>query len=261
MKAILTVQAIPAFKDNYIWCVINPRHRAALIIDPGEAEPVLSYLNRQNLSLSAVFITHHHGDHCAGLKTLLAHYPAPVYGPKFEPIDGVSHLVAEPQEIVLSQLELTFKVLDTPGHTKGHIVFYSDEMLFCGDTLFAAGCGRLFEGSPLEMFTSLQKLTALPDSTKIYCSHEYTEANLKFAQAVEPHNIIIKNKMQAVNQLRAHHLITLPSTLAEEKLTNPFLRCHIPEIIQAAQAYANHPLTSQTEIFATIRAWKNNFKA
>lgn len=258
---MIIVQAIPAFSDNYIWCVINQQHRTALIIDPGEAEPVLNYLNRQNLSLGAIFITHHHGDHCAGLKSLLAHCPVPVYGPKLEPIEGVSHLVAEPQEIILARLELTFKVLDTPGHTKGHIAFYSNEMLFCGDTLFAAGCGRLFEGSPLEMFTSLQKLTALPDNTKIYCAHEYTKANLKFAQTVEPNNVNIKSKLHTVNQLRANNLITLPSTLAEEKLTNPFLRCHIPAIIHTAQAHANYPLTSQSAIFATLREWKNNFKA
>ncbi|MDF2868345.1 MAG: gloB [Gammaproteobacteria bacterium] len=261
MKPILTIQAIPAFKDNYIWGVINLRHKTALIIDPGDAKPVLDFLNQYNLRLSAVFITHHHGDHCGGLKDLLKHYSIPVYGPKLEPIVGVSHLVAQPQEIVLPQLELSFKVLDTPGHTKGHIVFYSNEMLFCGDTLFAAGCGRLFEGTAIEMFNSLQKLATLPDNTKIYCAHEYTEPNLKFAQTVEPHNLAIKNKLVTTRQLIARDLITLPSTLAEEKLTNPFLRCHTPEVVHAAQVYANRPLTSQQEVFATIREWKNNFKA
>jgi len=251
----MQVSAIAAFKDNYIWCVHNLQ--SALIIDPGESDVVLDFLARAKLRLEAIFITHHHRDHHAGLADLLAEQQVPVYGPALENISGITHRVAEPMQINLPQLGLTFKVLDTPGHTRGHICYYTPGLLFCGDTLFAAGCGRLFEGEPKTLLASLEKLACLPSQTQVYPAHEYTQANLQFAEKLEPDNPEIKAKLKRIKHLRELGFPSLPSTLAEEKLTNPFLRCQEPNIIAAAEGYAKQKLKPPSEVFAVLRAWKN----
>jgi len=255
---MLEVRRIHAFDDNYIWligCNDNPR---VAIVDPGDAEPVIDRLEQDGLEPVAVLITHHHGDHTGGVKELVQRYTIPVYGPAHERIPALTHAVGEGDTISLDECGLTFRVLDTPGHTRGHVCYVGHNALFCGDTLFTAGCGRLFEGTPEQMFASLEKLRALPDETVVYCAHEYTQANLAFAVVAEPHNIAIHERLEEVRRLRADHVDTVPALMGLEKQTNPFLRSHIPELVHAAEAFAGHPLKSPTEVFATVRRWKDS---
>lgn len=256
----MQILALPAFQDNYIWC-LQASNKTIVVIDPGDAQPVIDFLDQHQLQLTAILITHHHSDHCGGVMQLTANYQVPVYGPKHETIAGITYPVAEPEHIKLIPFALTLQVVDIPGHTRGHVAYYGHGKLFCGDTLFGAGCGRLFEGTPAQMFQSLQKIAALPDTTHLYCAHEYTQANLQFALAVEPNSSDILTRISKVNKLRENGQNTLPSTLAEEKLTNPFLRCHVPGVIAAASHYKGYKLTDAIEVFATLREWKNNFKA
>lgn len=257
---MLQVSPISAFKDNYIWLIHTAVNHQCVVVDPGDATPVRQHLQEYNLALSAVLITHHHHDHSGGISELLRHYPhIPVYGPAAEDIAGVTHPVNETQQVSIPALNLQLQVLDIPGHTRGHIAFAGHELVFCGDTLFAAGCGRLFEGTAAQMVASLAKLSALSDTTEIYCGHEYTLSNLKFAQAVEPQNTDIAQRLAQAQKLRQQNLVTLPSSIAFEKKTNPFLRCDIPAVKVAAQTYAKRPLATKTDVFSTLREWKNNF--
>lgn len=246
-----------AFIDNYIW-VIRDQHHAA-VVDPGDAAPVLAFLRRENLKLVAILNTHHHNDHVGGNAALLREFSVPVYGPGNESIPTVTHCLKEGDSIQLAEFSLGFSVLDIPGHTAGHIAYYGANLLFCGDTLFACGCGRLFEGTALQMYTSLQKLAKLPDATSVYCGHEYTLANIHFAKEVEPGNqVLIELKVLAEKQ-RELNFPTLPSTIAMEKSCNPFLRCSQPEVIYNASNYLGKPLADPVSVFAAIRDWKNNF--
>ena len=257
----MTIIPLPAFSDNYIWLMHDGHH--ALVVDPGDAQPVIDHLEREQLQLAAILITHHHADHVGGLRSLLAHAPVPVFGPANENIDGVDHRLVEGDTVYIAPMNLDFDVLDIPAHTAGHIAFVTPSgaarVLFCGDTLFSAGCGRLFEGSPSQLASSLAKLAALPDDTRVYCTHEYTLSNLRFAQAVEPGNAALTRYRQWCDQQRAQDLPTLPSTMGLEQAINPFLRAHQPSLAVAAQAHnpacGNDPLA----VFATLREWKNVF--
>lgn len=251
---MLEVDFIPAFKDNYIW-LLRRGHRAA-VVDPGDAAPVMARLQAEGLQLEAILVTHHHADHQGGVAALAKHWPATVFGPADESIIACSRPLSGGERIdVLGQ---EFEVLLVPGHTSGHIAYRMPGAVFCGDTLFGAGCGRLFEGTPAQMADSLARLAALPDDTLIYCAHEYTAANLAFAAAVEPDNPAIPRRLAAVAEKRQAGRPSVPSTLGEEKATNPFLRCAEPAV--AAAARRRDPAANDAVgVFAAIRAWKNVF--
>jgi hydroxyacylglutathione hydrolase len=249
------VVPVKAFKDNYIWTLRNATHAA--VVDPGEAGPVLDYLAREKLSLAAILATHHHPDHVGGIPDLLARHRAPVYGPKNEPIATLTKPVSEGDTVEVPELGVKFSVLDIPGHTRAHIAYYGAGALFCGDTLFACGCGRLFEGTAAQMYASLDKLARLPDDTKVFCGHEYTLANIGFAKAVEPSNGALASRETRDQALRAAGKPTLPSTLGEEKATNPFLRCREPAVVESVNKYLGTRVSDPVKVFAAIREWKN----
>jgi hydroxyacylglutathione hydrolase len=245
---------IPAFKDNYIWLLV--RDGRAAVVDPGDAAPVIARLEALHLQLETILITHHHDDHQGGVEELVARWQPRVFGPADESITGCTDPLSGGETIdVLGQ---AVDVLPVGGHTRGHLAYYVPGAVFCGDTLFGAGCGRLFEGTPAQMHASLARLAALPDDTLVYCAHEYTEANLRFAVAVEPENVALRARVERVAALRAAGRSSVPSTLSEEKATNPFLRCTEPAVIVAARAHAAVD-TSQVAIFAAIRSWRNGF--
>jgi hydroxyacylglutathione hydrolase len=252
---------LPAFQDNYLW-VLHDGHRA-VVVDPGDAQPVLDFLQRDGLQLEAILVTHHHPDHIGGVDAVRDATGAKVYGPARETIPQPLQRLAEGDTITV--LGLTFNVIDVPGHTSGHIAYYCPEvdghpLLFCGDTLFSGGCGRLFEGTPAQMLSSLDKLAALPGDTRVCCTHEYTLSNLKFARAVEPGNAELINYSQRCQELREQDLPTLPSTIAQEKLINPFLRTRLPGVVQAARAFDAATPEDEAAVFAAIRQWKNEFR-
>ena len=234
-----------------------------MVVDPGESAPVLAALEQHGLTLAAIVLTHKHDDHIGGVSALLQQYRVPVFGPRNEkdPIALITHPVSEGDNVTVPALPLRLKVLDTPGHTIGHIAFYAEAQrwLFCGDTLFAGGCGRLFEGSPQQMVESLAKFTALPDGTLVYCAHEYTISNLKFALAVEPGNAALQARMADEQAKRDQDLPTVPSSLALEKATNPFLRYREPAIVEHLLATGHLKQREAVASFAAIREWKNNF--
>lgn len=255
--AAYDIVALSAFSDNYIWTLRDATH--AVVIDPGEAQPVLEFLGREGLQLAAILNTHHHADHIGGNAALLAQYPAPVFGPRDERIPEVTHPLAGGQRFTLPHFNIGFEVIDIPAHTRSHIAFHGDGLLFCGDTLFAAGCGRLFEGTPRQMHEALTRLAALPDETRVYCGHEYTLANLRFARAAEPDNALLPDLAARMERLRAAGTPTLPSTIAQEKASNPFIRVTAPGVIASASRRAGHPLTDPVSVLAELRDWKNNF--
>jgi hydroxyacylglutathione hydrolase len=229
------------------------------IVDPGESGPVLQKIESEGLIPVAILITHHHWDHVNGIADITAKYDIPVYTPKTESVSGSTQAVAEGDTVVLDELDLTLNILDVPGHTSGAVAYYSDEMVFSGDTLFAAGCGRLFEGTPAQMHTSLSKFKALSDDTLIYCGHEYTVANLQFAATVEPDNQAIQERLLEAQKLREKGQPTVPSALSTEKQTNPFLRCDIDSVIAAASQHSGKKLSAEQDVFAAVRKWKDSF--
>jgi hydroxyacylglutathione hydrolase len=252
-----TISAIPAFRDNYIWAIHDDKN--AIIVDPGDAAPVLAFLHANKLKLVTILITHHHNDHIGGNRELLKQFPVPVYGPAGEAIDTLTARLNENDTVTLPDFGLTFNVLDIPGHTAGHIAYVGHGMVFCGDTLFACGCGRLFEGTPAQMHTSLAKLAALPGNTKVYCAHEYTLSNISFARAVEPDNNALLKREFAEREKRYQNIPTVPSTIALELDTNPFMRSHQPAVLRAANRRTGTVHSTPIEVLATIREWKNNF--
>jgi hydroxyacylglutathione hydrolase len=253
--ASLEVVPVSAFKDNYVWTLRRGGHAA--VVDPGEAAPVLEYLAREKLELVAILATHHHADHVGGIAELRKKYDVPVYGPRSEPIATLTHPVSEGDEVSVPQLGVAFSVLDIPGHTSAHIGYYGAGALFCGDTLFACGCGRLFEGTAAQMYASLQKLLALPNDTKVYCGHEYTLANIGFAKHVEPGNAALDARERRDRRLREEGKPTLPSTIGEERATNPFLRCLEPAVVDSVNKYLGARVSDPVRVFAAIRDWKN----
>jgi hydroxyacylglutathione hydrolase len=263
MQPQLQIIPIPAFKDNYIWLVHDGSQ--AIIVDPGDAAPVIACLNKLNLTLSSILITHHHNDHMGGVAALVETYAdVTVYAPKLEQYAFQHIAVAEPDIIELKAFKLSLKVVNIPGHTLGHIAYYTEQnssnrhapqLLFCGDTLFGAGCGRLFEGTPEQMLTSLQKLARLPLATQVYCAHEYTLHNISFALGLEPDNQALFQRQQSTIALRQKQQASLPSTIRLELASNPFLRCSSVEI-QTAVGLKNAP---ELEVFTAIREMRNHY--
>jgi hydroxyacylglutathione hydrolase len=254
----MQVHAVPAFQDNYLW-VLSDGRRAA-VVDPGEAKPVQRFLEANGLELGAILATHHHADHIGGVPELAQRWRCPVFGPAHDGVGGLTRALGEGDRIEVPGLGAAFSVLDVPGHTAGHIAYVGEGAVFCGDTLFACGCGRLFEGTALQMSRSLAKLAALPAATRVYCAHEYTLANIRFARAVEPGNAALAARHARDSAKRAANQPTVPSTIGEELATNPFLRCEQPEVVASARKHAGLPLRDPVEVFAEIRAWKNDFR-
>ena len=256
-QTMFNVITIPAFKDNYIWLL--SKDGAAVVIDPGEADPVLEMLAQERLSLDSILITHHHNDHQGGIAQLLEYAPtAEVFGPARESITGKTRSLQGGERIPLAALNTDIRVMAVPGHTSGHLAYYMEGRLFCGDTLFAGGCGRIFEGTTAQLFDSLSLLAALPEDTWVHCAHEYTEANLRFALAVEPDNQDLRRRAEHVATLRANAMATIPSTLVMEKATNPFLRCHEPSVRAAAQ-HRDADAADPISVFKSLREWKDAF--
>lgn len=249
--------ALPAFRDNYLWCLVHEDH--ALVVDPGDAVVVEQWLADQQLTLSHILITHHHDDHIGGLNALLQRHKPMVYGPK-EDIAGIAQLLDGGETLMLEGFG-RIEVMAIPGHTRAHIAYYlaDAELLFCGDTLFSAGCGRLFEGTAAQMYQSLQDLAALPDSTQVCCTHEYTEANLRFAAVVEPDNSFRQQRSLEVAALRSEGKPSLPVLLAQERHYNPFLRCSSPSVIKRTSIEAGQALAAGLATFTALRAWKDRF--
>lgn len=260
----MNIIPIPAFADNYIW-LIEPGHNGrpgnggrngVYIVDPGEISPVMEYLQHLGLTPLGILITHHHYDHIGAIKPLLHEFDIPVYGPARGNIPALSHALHDNDTLALGG-GVSLNIMETPGHTADHIVYHGAGALFCGDTLFAAGCGRITDGTAAQLYNSLQRISRLPDDTRVYCAHEYTLANLEFAIQVEPGNQDLQARLRKTAQLRREGRCTLPSTLREEKSTNPFLRCHLPPVHAAAETYAGRELASPEAVFAVIRYWKD----
>ncbi len=255
------VTYVPAFDDNYIWFIHGlpeiQAEKQIIIVDPGDEDPVIEAILTHNYEPQAIFVTHHHGDHTGGITELVKRYQLPVYGPAGENIPEITCPLAEPQTITIPSMGLEFKILDVPGHTRGHIAYYNDRQLFIGDTLFAGGCGRLFEGTAEQMHDSLSKLLTLSDETLVYCAHEYTEANLNFALHVEAENPVLLKRIADTRHLRKQQRPTVPSVLKLEKQTNPFLRFDHPAVKSAAEKFSGHSLNTPAEVFKTVRYWKD----
>ncbi|MDB5838955.1 MAG: gloB [Herminiimonas sp.] len=259
-KNPLKVLAIPAFSDNYLWLIHDGE--VAAVVDPGDAAPVLAALDANKLSLVAILLTHHHADHVGGVPSLLERFKVPVFGPRGEAIPAVTRPLAEGDEVAVPELGLNMAVLDVPGHTRGHIAYVASQQrwLFCGDTLFAGGCGRLFEGTPEQMTSSLAKLAALPDDTEVYCAHEYTLSNLRFANEVEAGNAALQARIKAEQAKRDLGQATVPSSIGLEKATNPFLRYTEPAIIKHLISTKHLSSAEPIASFAALRVWKNSFR-
>ncbi|MGB1261352.1 MAG: hydroxyacylglutathione hydrolase [Cognaticolwellia sp.] len=260
----MQVSMIKAFSDNYIWAISSDSSNHMALVDPGDANVCIAFIEQQKLQLSSILITHHHPDHVGGIKQLSDYcknkqWPLTVYGPENENIPLCDVRLNDSHSVTLADLNLTFEVLDIPGHTRGHIAYLSQDNLFCGDTLFSGGCGRLFEGTPRQMLTSLEKLSALPERTHVYCAHEYTQANLNFALSVEPSNSEVVHYYNQVLNIREQGMATIPTSIMREKKINPFLRCHLPSLMTSASEFSGDEISEKLAAFTVIRGWKDNF--
>lgn len=253
---MLNITAIPALEDNYIWLLRREHH--AIVVDPGEAEPVLDHLRKNGLQLNAILCTHRHHDHVDGIEELREVYNVPVYGRSHPKNPHITHDLREGDRLRLDVLDTEFDIIETPGHLDGHIVFIAPGILFCGDMIFGAGCGKNFEGTPAQLHHSLQRLAALPDDTLVYCAHEYTAYNLPFALACEPGNADIQRRTAETKRLRSLNLPTVPFTIALEKATNPYLRCSSPELIRTLSGKGLTD-TGDLAVFTALRAWRERF--
>ena len=253
---MFNITAIPALQDNYIWAIHDGQH--AIVVDPGESAPVQAFLNSHGLKLDAILCTHRHHDHTGGIAKLREVYNVPVYGRRHPDNPHITNDLREGGQLGLDAFGLVFDIIEIPGHVDDHIAFITPTMLFCGDVLFGAGCGRNFEGTLAQLHHSLQRLALLPDTTRVYCAHEYTGANIRFALACEPGNLALQQRAAATQQLTSADQPTLPSTIALEKATNPFLRCTQAEIIQTLQQRGLID-SSELSVFTALREWKNKF--
>jgi hydroxyacylglutathione hydrolase len=258
---MLRITPIPAFNDNYIWALYpdDASDNSCILVDPGSAEAAETWLSDQNKTLTAILLTHHHNDHTGGVKVLHETYECPVYGPANSPFDGITQPLHEGDLVYL--LDTDFEIKEVPAHTLDHISYYSPsaQILLCGDTLFMAGCGRLFEGTAEQMHKALNYFATLPDDTSVYCTHEYTLSNLAFALSVEPDNADIKMMLEKCISLRDASIPTLPSKIGLEKAINPFMRTLHPSVVHAATRHQDKVLNSPVEVLAALREWKNNF--
>jgi len=256
----LQVTAVPAFTDNYIWLIHGARDSDRVIaVDPGDADAVSKALRQDDLQLAGILVTHHHPDHTGGIVELIETFDVPVYAPAHEVIPGASVRVGEGDNFSFADLELEFAVLDLPGHTAGHIAYLNQEAIFCGDTLFSGGCGRLLGGTAAQLHASLSRLAALPITTRVYCTHEYTVGNLMFALAVEPDNSAIEAHLQECQYLRSQGRPTLPTSIGVELNINPFLRVKMETVKRSAERHAERSLNDDLAVFTTLRDWKNHF--
>lgn len=256
---MIDIVPLRAFKDNYIWVIRHENYAA--VVDPGDPDPVLKYLTQENLKLVGILTTHHHHDHTGGNLKILESHPVPVYGPAQEIIAGTTHRVEEGSSITLPELGLKFSVLHVPPHTAGHVAYYGANMVFCGDTLFGCGCGGISEGTPEQMLASLAKLAALPESTAVYCGHEYTLENIKFALTLDPSNPTLHLREQQAVQKLNKGLPTLPSTIGLEKQSNPFLRYQHPTLLKAIATYYGSAPKDPATIFTTLKKMEKEFLA
>jgi len=255
---MIDVQPIPAFDDNYIWLLTRPGYDGCAVVDPGDEDPVIERLRALGLALDAILVTHKHGDHVGGIRGLKAEWPdAVVYGPAGEPVRTLERRLRDGDRVTLPGLGVAFGVLDVPGHTEGHIAYHGDGMLFCGDTLFAAGCGRVFSGTFEQLSVSLQRLGRLPPETRVYCAHEYTLANLGFAAWVEPDSELLGARTARDRAARERGEPTVPSSIADELATNPFMRTDQPAVVAAAARWAGHALCDRDAVFRALRTWKD----
>jgi len=255
---MMQVMSVPAFSDNYIWLISDEARKHVAVVDPGDAQPVLEALQQREMHPVAILITHHHRDHVGGIEALLEHYPdLPVYGPAGECIPHITQALGEAHTVVLPELGFQFTVMEVPGHTAGHIAYYGEGSLFCGDTLFGCGCGRVFDGTLDDLHHSLQRIATLPAETLVYCTHEYTVDNIGFAKWVEPENPALETRLLESWELLDSGHPTVPFTLEGELTTNPFLRTHIPEVIARAEEIAGRATHTTAEVFAVLRIWKD----
>ncbi|MCK5725597.1 MAG: hydroxyacylglutathione hydrolase [Thiotrichaceae bacterium] len=255
---MIHIEPINAFSDNYIWAISDSKQKHYVIVDPGEATPVLDFLKKKGAQLTAILITHHHHDHVGGIADLLKAFPdTKVYSPAKERIPHSTHPLNDADNITIEAIDLSFTILFIPGHTAGHIAYYRKGMIFCGDTLFAGGCGRVFDGTHLDLYESLQKIAQLPPETLIYCAHEYTLDNIGFGLWVEPDNPKLLQRQTDTYSIVDNDQPTVPSTLTLELATNPFLRTHLPHIIKRVEEKLKKPMISGDEVFKALRIWKD----
>jgi hydroxyacylglutathione hydrolase len=254
---LIDVLPLRAFRDNYIWCLQSGTD--AVVVDPGDATPVRKHLEGADLRLTGILVTHHHADHTGGVAELAAEYNVPVFGPATEAIPARTHALREGDVALLPEFGLSLAVLDVPGHTAGHIAYHGQGMLFCGDTLFSAGCGRLFEGTPAQMLASLDKLAGLPPETRVYCTHEYTTSNLRFAKVADPRNPAVDARAEQTRAALEAGQPSLPSTIGVELSFNPFLRAGDPGVTSEAARHSGRPLPDRLAVFTELRTWKDVF--